>query len=207
VVDVTTLGGALQNLVGSGVRSGVRLISSCDLERLDPRERSFVESAVSSRQREFASGRALLHDVLGSSEPVLVTPTRAPLFPPGVVGSLAHDREVAVAIVGRSERARAVGVDVEPAVPLDQALVEIIVRDDDEVDDAHLAFTAKEAAYKAWSSMGGGILDHHDVRVRFDDDHFVATVLLAALELRGAWATVAGRHLAAVVVPADRGPS
>ncbi len=212
VVDVTTLGGALHNLVscgtaGRGVRSGVRPIDACDLERLDPREHAFVTSAVASRQREFATGRALLHDILGDSEPILVSATRAPSFPPGVVGSLAHDSDVAVAVVERSGRARAIGVDVEPAVPLDQALVEIIVRDDDDVDDAHLAFTAKEAAYKAWSAMGGGILDHHDVRVRFEDGHFVATVLPAALDLRGTWVTVADRHLAAVVVPADGGPS
>lgn len=205
VIDVASLRGALHDLVGSDVLSGVRPICIGDLDHLDHRERSLVAAAVPHRQREFATGRALLHDLLGSSEPILVSPTRAPLLPTGVVGSLAHDREVAVAIVGRSASVRALGVDVEPAEPLNQSLVEAILRDDDEADDAHLAFTAKEAAYKAWSSMGGGILDHHDVRVRFDDGCFEATVLAATVKLRGTWATVGGRHVAAVVVPVEGG--
>jgi 4'-phosphopantetheinyl transferase EntD len=207
VVDVETLAGALRSLVGPGLRSGVRRIGASDLDHLDVREFAIVASAVPKRQREFATGRALLHDIVETTEPILIAATRAPVFPPGIVGSLAHDHEVAVAVVGRSGRLRALGVDVEPADPLDPALVEAILRDDEDVDDPHLAFTAKEAAYKAWSSMGGTMLEHHDVRLRFDGGCFGAHVLPAAFELRGTWATVAGRHLAAVTVAADFGPS
>ena len=88
-------------MASAGVVTGARLIDGADLGLLHGSERSAVANAVAKRQHEFASGRALLRELLGVGDAILVGPTRAPLLPTGWVGSLAHDRAVVVAAVSR----------------------------------------------------------------------------------------------------------
>jgi 4'-phosphopantetheinyl transferase EntD len=80
----------------------------------------------------------------------------------------------------------------------------MICRPEERHLDAHLVFVLKEAAYKAWSSLGGRMLDHHEVSVRFDhrSGDFAATVLPDAIEFTGRYAAVERRHLALVTVEA-----
>ena len=132
----------------------------------------------------------------------MVGPTRAPALPPGVVGSLAHDRLVAVAAICHDVEVTALGIDVEPTEPLSMDVARLIVRDDEAAIDAHLAFTLKEAAYKAWSNSGGRMLGHHDVRLEIDADRFWATVLPDRRRIEGTFTTACGRHLALVVLRA-----
>ncbi len=199
-VDPVELAVALAALAPPGIVTGARLITPDDLGVLHGEERAAVAHAVPGRRHEFASGRVLLRSLLGTSEAIPVGPTRAPLLPPGVVGSLAHDKMVAVAAVSRDPAVMALGIDVEPTDPLPAEMARVILRDDEEALDAHLAFTLKEAAYKAWSAVGGRMLDHHEVRLSLDGASFTATVLPAERQLRGRFATVAGRHIALVVV-------
>jgi len=135
-----------------------------------------------------------------SSEPILVGPTRAPMMPTGTRGSLAHDRAIAVAAISVDPAVVALGIDVEPAVPLDADMARIILRHDEIGLDAHVAFTLKEAAYKAWSNEGGPILDHHEVRLTVEPGRFQATVLADRAVYEGSWAIVAGRIVALVSV-------
>jgi len=199
-VDQVALDGALAAMAPPGIVTGSRLITPADFESLHMSERAAVANAVPVRRHEFASGRALLRDLAGTIEAIPVGPTRAPLLPPGVVGSLAHDRLVAVAAVSRDPSVAALGIDVEPTEPLATEMARVILRDDERALDAHLAFTLKEAAYKAWSTGGGRMLDHHEVRVSVEGWSFTATVLPDGRELRGRFATVAGRHVALVIV-------
>ncbi|MBK8333258.1 MAG: hypothetical protein IPL07_12960 [Acidimicrobiaceae bacterium] len=55
---------------------------------------------------------------------------------------------------------KSLGIDVEPTDPLAAEIGGVILRDDERAMDAHLAFALKEAAYKAWSTGGGRMLDH-----------------------------------------------
>lgn len=175
---------ALRRLAGgasghaASITVGARAIDRDDIGSLHPVELEAVARAVPKRQREFATGRALLRELLGTTEAIPVNRDRSPDWPPGVVGSLAHDRSVAVAAVATDARIRALGIDVEPDDPLTPEMSAAILRHDERELDAHLAFALKEAAYKAWSTLGGPILDHHDVRVRLlgDDDHRSAGV-------------------------------
>lgn len=199
-VDRDVLSAALAEMAGPGVVTGVRLITPEDMDTLLAEERDAVAKAVPRRQREFASGRALLHELLGTTDAVLVGPTRAPLLPPNVVGSLAHDRTVVVAAVSRDPEVAAVGIDIEPAEPLGGDVSRVILRDDEVGLDAHLAFTLKEAAYKAWSTSGGRLLDHHEVRLAIHGSRFSATVIPGGRRFHGRFATVAGRHVALVIV-------
>lgn len=200
-LDPHDLAAALAALAAPGVVTGARLIVAVDLDGLHDVERAKVANAVLRRQHEFASGRALLRELLGTDDTIPVGPSRAPHLPHGVTGSLAHDREVVVAAVTRDPAITAIGIDVEPAEPLSSDMARVILRVDEAGLDAHLAFTLKEAAYKAWSTGGGRMLDHHDVRLHLKGDCFTATVLPDGRELRGRFATVADRHVALVLVP------
>ena len=94
-----------------------REIRPADLDALLDVKLAAVSNAVSGRQHEFAGGRVLLRELLGITDAILVGPTRAPVLPPGVVGSLAHDRDVVIAAVSHDPGVTALGIDVEPAGP------------------------------------------------------------------------------------------
>jgi 4'-phosphopantetheinyl transferase EntD len=188
---------ALRALAPPYVAVGVRTIG--DWPMFDV-EREYVSAATMRRRSEFASGRALLRLLLGQDVPIPAGSDRAPILPPGVCGSLAHDDHFVVAAVGSRRDVRSLGVDIEPVDPLDQETAAAILRSDEAGLDAHLAFTLKEAAYKAWSGLGGGMLEHHDVRVSTAGSLFRAEVVTAGVALEGAFATAGGRRLALVMV-------
>jgi 4'-phosphopantetheinyl transferase EntD len=178
------------------VRTGVRPIDPTDLAGLRPEEAEAVASARRPRQEEFASGRALLRSLLDEPAPIGVLPSRAPALPDGWVGSLAHDRELAVAAVAPESSHAALGVDVEAAGTMHDDEAAIVLRADEAGLDPRLAFTLKEAAYKAWSGLGGRLLDHHDVRLDVAGGRFDASVDEGAVVLPGRYVEVAGRFLA-----------
>ncbi|MBV9241951.1 MAG: 4'-phosphopantetheinyl transferase superfamily protein, partial [Acidobacteria bacterium] len=99
----------------------------------------------------------------------------APIWPAGVVGSLAHDTRVAVAAVGRRDDVGAIGIDVEPAESLPPGLLELVatpqerLRINDDPYQGRLLFVAKEAVYKAVYPLDHRFLDHHDVEINFAD--------------------------------------
>jgi 4'-phosphopantetheinyl transferase EntD len=208
------LDAALASLAPEGVRTGSRRIDPADVDLLHPIERSLVAQAVPRRRAEFATGRVLLRQLIGTTEPILVGPDRAPVLPPGVTASLAHDHEFAVAAVDPRERL-VLGVDVEATVPLERSVAELILRPDEAGIDAHLAFTLKEATYKAWSRMGGRLLEHQDVRLdttlgsfaagSFVAGSFVAEVIGSGVRLEGRYAQAGGRWVALALAPSPPG--
>ena len=105
-----------------------------------------------------------------------------------------------IAAVSDDPNVVAIGIDLEPTTPLASDLAGLILRPDEDVLDAHLAFTLKEAAYKAWSTMGGRLLDHADVRLNVAPDTFGAEVVPDGVTLTGRWGAAAGRWIALVVV-------
>jgi 4'-phosphopantetheinyl transferase EntD len=198
--DATLIGETLQSLALPAVRVGARAIDAADRALLLPSELELVEGAVASRVDEFASGRVLLRELSGTAGAIPRRADRAPVMPAGFVGSLAHDRAIVVAAVAPASDVVALGIDVEPIVELEPDVATIVLRHDDGTDDPVLALVAKEAAFKAWSATHDGMLEHHDVRITFDVDRFVATVLTTGGQYRGRAAAVAGRWLALVVV-------
>jgi 4'-phosphopantetheinyl transferase EntD len=195
VTDAERILAALASIAPSTVEVGARLIAAADVALLLPAEVRAVRTARGPRRDEFASGRVLLREVLGIECPIPVAADRRPVLPAGIEASLAHDdRFVVVAI---SRHGLHLGVDIEPVEPLAPDLHDVIVRADESIDDTHLAFSIKEAAYKAWSNAGGGMLEHHDVRLRLGpDDSFVALVVGADHEIRGSHTSAVGRRLA-----------
>jgi 4'-phosphopantetheinyl transferase EntD len=95
----------------------------------------------------------------------------APIWPSGLVGSLAHSSKVAVAAIARREDFSSLGIDVEPAEPLDADLLNLVATEGERrriADDpfhGRVLFAVKEAIYKSIHPLDGIFLEHHDVEV------------------------------------------
>src|SRR5712664_4396824 len=116
------LGLALRTLAPPGIIIGHRLITVGDEHVLLPEEAgAFARSAVPVRRASGAArivARALLNQLGQEMTALPKSLGGAPIWPKGVLGSLAHDSRVAVAAVGTSENREGVGIDVEPAETL-----------------------------------------------------------------------------------------
>lgn len=132
------------------------------------------------RRREFVTGRTLARRALaalgGPSVPIPRGPDRAPLWPEGYVGSIAHCDIACCAVAAKSRDAHSLGIDIEPAQPLGTALIPLIVRPEEQARFGRLenravaewttiAFCAKEAFYKSWYGLNRRYLDFLDVDV------------------------------------------
>lgn len=207
-LDVDALEQELQILAVPGVRIGARIITAADVADLRPIEAAHISRAVPSRQAEYATGRRLLRDLMGVTGAIATAADRRPVLPPGLVASLAHDRSVAIAAVGPETAVASLGIDVEPDEPLAAEVAAIVLREDESGLDPHLAFTLKEAVYKAWSGTGGAILEHHDVRLTVGADQsgratFRGDIVAYGASFDGAFSHAHGRWLALVAVMAQ----
>ncbi len=129
-------------------------------------ERAVVAAAVPGRQGEFAAGRASARQLLNRlGLPAAAIPSavdRSPVWPPGVIGSIAHHARLCVVAMARSGPLDSLGVDTEPDEPLEPSLwpeictplelASLSIRPRTERGrTARLLFSAKECAYKcAW---------------------------------------------------------
>lgn len=152
-----------------------------DVADLPPEERAHIARAIPSRQREFATGRKLARRALAQigfeNALVLAGPDRAPIWPDGAVGSIAHCSNLCIAAVARTAQVRSIGVDVEPFAGLDAELWDhvMVAAERAWLDTqpathrphlARMVFVAKEAYYKAQYPITGALLDFKDVAVK-----------------------------------------
>jgi 4'-phosphopantetheinyl transferase EntD len=169
---------SLQDLAAPGIVVGKRLISDGDEGALLPEEADAFAGSVIKRRR--ASGaarivaRALLAQLGCSSMTALPKSiSGGPIWPKGIVGSLAHDSRFAIAAVGRRDDIAALGIDIEPAESLPFEL-DLIATPRERLKISsyryigRLLFTAKEAVYKAVQPLDNIFLEHHDVEIDFD---------------------------------------
>ena len=169
------LGLSLGALAPPGILIGHRLITVGDeyallAEEAGPFERSAVQVRRASGAARIVA-RALLHRLGHEMTALPKSLGGAPIWPKGVLGSLAHDSRVAVAAVGASENLEGVGIDVEPAEILPADLLHLVTtpreraRIESDPYRGRLFFVAKEAAYKAVYPLDQPLLGHHDVEV------------------------------------------
>lgn len=135
-----------------------------------------VTDARDKRRREFAAGRLYARQAMAAlgvpPQPVAVLPSRAPAWPEGVVGSLAHTDAWCFAAVGRSDEFLGVGLDAEVAAPLSDEVAALVCSADERralsADLIAWAFAAKEAFYKLYHPRVARFLEFSDVRVQID---------------------------------------
>jgi 4'-phosphopantetheinyl transferase EntD len=169
-----------------------------------PEERSLTARAVPRRRDEFSAGRAAARRALArvGAPPAAILAHDAgdPVWPPGLVGSISHAGEWAIAVVAPSDRIAALGIDLEDDAPLDADLVAQVCLDGDMarlaefqragLDLPKLCFAAKEAAYKAVFPQARTFMDFDDVALTFDPARrdFVALFRGAPAPIRGIFA-------------------
>lgn len=143
-----------------------------------------MERAVPKRRYELAAGRRLARRLLGAKRSIGATDRRAPIWPAGVFGSIAHAGQVCVVVV--TEEARSVGVDVEPYTPLAERTEGVVLRDEERAALPHDAsrgllakriFCAKEAFFKAQWPLTEAWIGFRAARVTLDGARFVIEVV------------------------------
>lgn len=132
--------------------------TSAELAALHPR-------TVPSRRAAFVAGRSAAHAALAELDrdvgSILPGPMREPVWPEGILGSLSHAGEVAVAVAAPTDRTVGIGVDVEVARPAPELWDQVprpaerrwlrAIPDPVRRERALMSlFSAKEAVYKAF---------------------------------------------------------
>lgn len=151
---------------------------------IHPEEVVQVAASGEKRRRDFALGRACARAALaglGAGEAVIARSDHgAPVWPPGIAGSITHTDGYAAALAGRNfagigidaERAGAVGRDLWPRL-FSSAEQEQLASHSEPLLAATLIFSAKEASYKAWAQKGA--LTFRDIEITLGEDTFHAS--------------------------------
>lgn len=223
-----TLGRAdpdLRGLFGDGVVCAVERIRSGARCRF-PEEAQPLARATPLRLAEFATGRILVGSLLRSlgapDAPILVGPHRAPIWPAGFTASIAHAEDVCIGAAARGRDTPAIGLDLEPAHPLDLQIAASVCTDADRAasapfwtTDADLlslsAFVVKEAVFKALFPITGARLEFADVVAQTDPllERFRATINHGAVPadlraLHGRFRLTNGWAVAAIALSPSR---
>lgn len=184
-------------------------------------EWAVVAEARDVRRREFARGRqaarACLRRLGCADQALLPGPDRAPVWPDGIRGSIAHTGDHAVAVVGSARAWMGLGIDVEPDRGLEEELwaqlcvdaeLAELQRAADPGRAALLRFAAKEAFYKAQYASTGRFLEFTDVCLEVDPATRVFRARPGPGPARagvpaasGAWLEVAGLLYTFVAIP------
>ena len=142
-----------------------------------------TERMVESRLRQFTAGRVSARHALAKlGTPVSGIPrgpNLVPKWPLGVVGSITHCDGLCVAVVAHASDCGSIGIDAEPATPLDSDLHDSVCRPAERdhlqglpplpgIDWPKVVFSAKESFYKAWFPVAGTPLDFTDVELTVD---------------------------------------
>ncbi len=216
--SLTDIRAAMRRLLPPGVMSSAGPVAA-DYPPLAPAELAVTGQMRSIRLQEFSAGRAHARKALqslGLPSPVIpVGANRAPLWPPGFVGSISHAGGLVVVAAAPSTVLPAIGVDLEPCVPLDTDLLNRVCRPEEvtqlkalpsPLHRAKLVFSAKESVYKCVAPLMGIFLEFADVEILFgtDDEGFSArghgpaealisteTIVGRYSEAGGYWLTVA----------------
>ena len=166
---------AIVDLATPGVAIGYRRILPGDEDALLDDELASIPSMLVEGRRASGAARIVarrLLDRFGHARCAIPRGAHGePLWPAGMTGSLAHDDEFAVAAVGMAQDVGAIGVDIEPAMPLPHDLIDLVVtpwelsRVPDDRLVGRLLFVAKEAVYKAVFPLDRVFLEFQDIDV------------------------------------------
>jgi 4'-phosphopantetheinyl transferase EntD len=202
-------------------------VSICELtgsaipDPLFPEEETLVRRAVSKRRNEFALSRTCARRALTNLGvapcSILSTSDRAPIWPPGIVGSITHCHSYTAAAVCSDLQFRSVGIDAEINQPLPAGVLTLIALPSEQLAISQLPdqvicwdrllFSAKECIFKAWFPIARRWLDFRDAAVTIDPVRgtFVAELLIADPPT-GKWLNgrfgLSGSHLlSAILLP------
>ncbi|MFE1172462.1 4'-phosphopantetheinyl transferase [Streptomyces sp. NPDC058773] len=198
------------------------------LSEMFPEEWAQVANAVPKRQLEFGTVRRCARRALAelgfAPAPLLPGPKREPQWPAGVVGAMTHCTGYRAAAVARASEVRAIGLDAEPHLPLDDpGVVDLVTLPEERTELRRLAalepevcwdrlvFSAKESVYKAWFPLTRRWLDFEEALLTLDPTNatFTAQLLVPGpvvngtelTAFHGRWLIGSGLMVTAIVVP------
>ena len=175
-----------------------RLVSEdVETEEVDPHsvgggllsaERDAIEGAAQTRVEQFTAGRvcsrlALARLGVAATTPIERGEDRAPIWPRGFTGSITHTDTWCAAAVAQLGELRSLGIDLESATPLKEALWRRVCTPEErewlrELPDpgrmGKVLFSAKEAVYKCQYPLTSQFLGFHAVQVEVGDGSFHA---------------------------------
>ena len=152
---------------------------------LHPDEAACIERVGAKRRQEFTMGRNLARRALAQlgidNFALLSDGDRVPRWPEGVVGSISHCAGCCAVVVAKRGRILSLGLDVERAERLEDALVARICTPreieraserppPEGVDWGKLVFSAKESAYKCYFPLARKLLGFQDMEIEFSAD-------------------------------------
>lgn len=165
----------IDEIAPTGLLAAHRLILPGDENALLDEEAASIASPVMEVRRASGAARIVARQILAQLGYEATRVPRGasgePIWPAGIVGSLAHDDRVAVAAVGLSRDFGSVGIDIEPAELLPRDMLELIATPNERsriADDplrGKLLFAAKEAVYKAAYPLDRVFLEFRDIEV------------------------------------------
>jgi 4'-phosphopantetheinyl transferase EntD len=146
---------------------------------LTPEDERAMEKAVARRRREFAAGRwcagTALEQLRVTDPHVGRGPHGSPMWPAGIVGSITHCAGYCAAAVAHSDVVDALGIDAEVIQTIDAIARRVCSPEEmaalprlPGIDASLVAFSAKEATFKAWYPLTARMLSYHDISVSLD---------------------------------------
>ena len=177
------LAAELQRRLGSDLAVGTIPIGAA--EPPHPDEEEPMVRMRAGRRAEFLAGRTAVRQALRAlALPPLgipMGPDRAPIWPKGVIGSIAHDERDAVAVVGHVSKHLCLGIDLEPAAPLPPDVSrEVLTRGEPNGPgcESRAVFAVKETVFKAVYPLIGTIWPYTAVTVQLMqiDETYEATL-------------------------------
>lgn len=145
-----------------------------------PEEVPAIARAIPKRQDEFTAGRdaarAAMRDLGAAPTAIPQGPDRAPIWPAGLTGSIAHCDHICIAAVAHIKDCASLGLDIEPATPLAADLIPTVCTVDEtkwlEAQAnpglaAKMIFCAKEAVYKAQYPLSRSLIGFDAVEIAF----------------------------------------
>jgi enterobactin synthetase component D / holo-[acyl-carrier protein] synthase len=135
-------------------------------------ERRALRRAVAARRAEFAAGRrcakCALADLGRTTDAIPVGAARAPVWPPGVVGSITHTAAWAIAAVAPATVCQAVGIDLQGTHTVEPDLAAMLVADQ-EMDIVNGVDDGLTVALAAKEALGKGLFTLTQMRMKLQD--------------------------------------
>lgn len=162
---------------GDGIAAAIGRIADHSRD-LHAAERIGIRRMAPARLAAYSSGRRVAREALrgiGVADAAIARQGRMPIWPAGVAGSIAHSRQLALAVAARQEHLTGIGVDLERSGRVSAAVAERVLSPAERQaasagDLRTVLFSAKEAVYKAVCPLAGEFLDFLDVELAFAPD-------------------------------------
>jgi 4'-phosphopantetheinyl transferase EntD len=173
--DPTIEASTALGLAVPGILIGHRLIQSGDEQKLLSEELVRLQGSSLEVRRASGAARIVARELVARlGMPVCAIPKAVsgfPMWPKDLVGSIAHDREIAIVAIAKANEIVSLGVDIEPPDAMHIELFEVVATNAERRQIGFnplltgLLFTAKEAVYKAVYPLDMIFLNFLDIEI------------------------------------------